>query len=142
MPGPLFFIAAAVLGVAGVSEARKSRKDARKAARFQRRSEELVERKKVIEATRQAQIARADVIAQGTNQGLTGSSVLAGAESSIESTAAGNITFLDQISSLNRSSFNAIQKANKHAGNAEAFTGLANIAATAGSAFASKPAGG
>ncbi len=109
-------IVAAVLGTASVIESRKARKSQEKAAKAQERGRQLAARQQAIEGARDAQIARARATAQGVNQGLEDSSVLEGAVSSIESTASGNFSFLDQLESFNRAAFRHTKDANRHAG--------------------------
>jgi len=118
-----------VLGTASVVEARKSRKDAARARKVQERSNRLQSGRQAVEQVRQAQIARADVIQSGENQGVGGSSAVIGGAGSVQSQAGSNIGFAQQLFNLQQSARRLQDSAALHAGNSQGFATFASLAA-------------
>ena len=101
--------AAAVIGIgsslASVNESRKANKANQKAARAQRRRAEIQNARSRRQTLANARRLQAQTIAQGVNQGISGGSSVQGAAGSVITQAASGIGFSQQLSSLDRTSF-------------------------------------
>ena len=131
--GAVVGIIGAVVGAVG---ARKQRKEARKA---QKRAEKIDGRRADITNARanrkrlvQARRLRAQAIAQGETTGISGSSTVAGAAGSVQTTAAGNISFQNQLSGLDQARFSALGQANDALGKAASFQAVGNLSTQLG----------
>jgi len=120
---------AVVLAAASVFESQKSRKDARKARMVREKSNRLQSGRQAVEQVRQAQIARADIIQAGENQGVGGSSAVIGGAGSVQSQAGSNIGFAQQLFNLQQSARRLQDSAALHAGNSQGFATFASLAA-------------
>ena len=130
---------ATVSTVASVSQGRQARKDQRRANEVAQKSAKLESTRGAVEQVRQAQIARASVLQQGENAGVSDSSVVAGATGSIQFQAGGNIGFANAIFGLQQSRARLLQSAASHQGRASDFGQLASLATTAASFGSSTP---
>lgn len=91
------------------TQASKERKRLRKEKRIiEEKRARLQAAKQVAEQVRKAAIARAQIIQAGENQGVSGSSAVAGGAGSTISQAAGNIGFVNQLQKLNQESTNRL----------------------------------
>lgn len=112
-------ISATIAAVAvSAGSAASQHRQQRKAARSQRQARDLEQRKSDISRAREnakaiaaQQAALASQEAQGSASGIGSSSVLSGAQGSVQSTTAGNIGFADQINRLVQGQNAAIQSA-------------------------------
>lgn len=120
-------VAAVAVGGAAV-ENRKSRKEQRKARKIQSKQENLKVTRAAAEQVRQAQIARAQIIQAGENQGVGTSSAVAGGAGSVQSQAGGNLAFTQQLFSLQQQANRRLLAADKYAGNAATYGAISNIA--------------
>ena len=85
--------------------------------------------------SRRAQVAtarrlRAQTVAQGESQGISGSSVVAGAAGSVQTQAASNISFLQQLEGLDSQRLDAQNAANRSLGRASTFQAIGRFANT------------
>lgn len=119
----------ALTGILGgsVSEQSKSRKEARRAQQIQERSARLQSGRQAIDQIRQAQIARAGIIAAGAEAGALSSSAVIGGAGSIQSQAGANVGFIQQLATLQAQANERMNRAQRHAGNASALTEIASI---------------
>ena len=101
------------LGVASISEGRKARKQQQRASEIQQKSQRLQTARQAVDQIRQAQIARAQVIASGEAAGVGDSSAVLGGAGSIQSQAGGNIAFLQQLSTLQAQANARLQSAQR-----------------------------
>ena len=125
-------IALGVLATGSLVEGRKARKSAEKAAKVDQRRARLQSTRQSLEQVRKAQIARAQVLATGEQQGVAGSSAVLGGAGSIQTQAGGNIGFAEQLFSLQQSASRLRLNASMHAGQSQAFGTLASLAANSG----------
>ena len=98
-----------------------ARQDQKKARKIGNRRARLESGRQAIEQVRQAQIARADVVASSNAQGVEGSSAALQGAGSIQSQAGGNISFAQQIFSLQQSQSRLLSSASNKQALAKAF---------------------
>ena len=84
-------------------EAKKGRKDAKKARAVEAKSDKLKAARSAVDGIKAAQIARASILQQGENQGASGRSAVTGATGAVQSQAGGNIAFANTIFGLQNS---------------------------------------
>ena len=110
-------IAAVVIAAVGLISSADSCKQARthqkRARKIQAGRARLEASRQAMETLREAQVKRAQIIQQGANQGVSGSSVVAGAAGSVQSQASSNISFAQQIFGLQQSSRRLMESANE-----------------------------
>jgi len=119
----------AVLALAtGASQQRKAAKSQRRAQKVQVRRADIENarqrRQQVVTARRQ----RASAIAQAEASGISGGSQIAGAAGSVQTQSASNISFLNQLESLDRTRFSALSDANTFQGRAGLAGSIAGVA--------------
>lgn len=120
-----------VIGAVSAEKSRKAQSQARsaqkKANKAQANRADLENarsrRQQIVQARRQ----RAAAIAQGENQGISGGSQVAGAAGSVQSQAASNVSFLNQLQGLDQNRFNNLEDANKHLGKAATFQAIGGL---------------
>jgi hypothetical protein len=121
-------IAAAVLTVASLASGEEARKDQRRAARIQQRLNENKELREKQQQLRSAIVQRAQIVTAGAAAGVSDSSAVQGGADSIQTQAAANVSFINQISSMNEAIYDANVSANKNQSNAAAFGAAASLA--------------
>ena len=121
--------AIAVVGlIIGAASAVSSRRQAKRAQKSQEKAQKAqaniadlenarARRKQIVEARRR----RAQVIQQGENQGIAGGSQVAGAAGSIQSQAASNVSFLNQLQGFDQNRLSNLSDANTALGKAATF---------------------
>lgn len=104
--------AAAVIGLVGlvlsVKQAEEAEEAQEEVAEIQARTAERQNARQRRQQVAQARIARAATIAQGEAQGISGGSQVSGAAGSVQTQAAANISFSQQLEGLDRARFNAL----------------------------------
>lgn len=128
--GASALLGAPVLG--SLYEGRRSRKMQERAMKIDERRAKLQSMRSSVQQIRQAQMARADILQMGENQGVSGSSGVAGGMASAQSQATGNIAFAQQIFGLQQSYNRMRSAANAHSFNASAFNQLGSLAGSFG----------
>lgn len=130
---------ALVVGVisAGVAidQENKSQDAQKKAAKVSRRQADLQNAKQRRQQIAKSRRLRAQAIAQTEAGGVSGSSVQQGVVGSLKTQESSNISFLNQLQSLDKQRFSYEKKAqsfNKKAGTASAVSGLSFQAAGSG----------
>lgn len=126
---------AAVGTAASIQQSRQARKASKRAARAQQRISERQNQRERLKQLRESQIARAQVTASAAQTGTLGTSAFEGGVASLQSQAAGNISFINQIESLQQQVNKNQQRAANFASNAQdigAVTELGVKAAKAG----------
>ena len=118
----------AVASVLGVSEQRKARKQSARANRAQERSAAIQNARAARRSRAQAVQAQASVEAQGVAQGISGSSVTRGISSSIQTQLSSNISFQNQLASLDQARFSALNKQSKALADASTFSAIGQLA--------------
>jgi hypothetical protein len=106
---------------------RKSRKLQEKAMRAQQRASQLQASRSAVQSIRQSQIARADIIQQGENQGVGGSSAVAGGAGSVASQGGANVAFAQKIFGLQNAASRLMQSANMWRGRASGIAQIGNF---------------
>lgn len=129
------------LGLLGIGEGRKARKEQKRANRLQEQRQRLQATRSAIEQVRQAQIARAEIVASGEAQGAGGSSAVLGGAGAVQSQAGGNIAFAQEMFRLQSLAQQRLQKAQDFGFRSQALGTTANIASQIDfdKMFASKP---
>jgi hypothetical protein len=125
----------AVVGlVVGAVSAEKSRKATSKARKAQERAQKAQSNRADLENARsrrqqivQARRQRAAAVAQGENQGISGGSQVAGVAGSVQSQAASNVSFLNQLQGIDQNRFNNLADANKALGQAATFQSIGGL---------------
>ena len=115
-----------------------ARQDQKKARKIGNRRARLESGRQAIEQVRQAQIARADVVASSNAQGVEGSSAALGGAGSIKSSTGSNISFAQQIFQLQQSQ----SRLNQSAANKQMFAGILGQVGAAAGSFAGPTATG
>ena len=118
--------------VGSLYEGRRARKMQERAMRVDEKRSKLQAMRSSVQQIRQAQIQRAEIMQMGENQGVAGSSGVAGGMASAQSQATGNIAFAQQIFGLQQSYNRMRSAANKHSFNAQAFGQLGQAVASFG----------
>lgn len=122
----------AILAIAAVGSAvqsRKARKEQRKAEKIQAKSAALQNARARRKEIQRGRRARAAIIAQGGAQGLgAGGSQVAGATGSVQSQTASNVSFLNQLESLDQARFGRLSKARDFESNAQTFQAVGQAA--------------
>lgn len=113
-----------------LQQSRQARKQTKKAERLDERRSKLQASRSAVESIRKAQVARAQILQAGENQGVGGSSAVAGGVASIASSTAGNLGFADQLFKLQQSSRRLRQSAADFSGNSQSITQVGNFAAS------------
>lgn len=126
---------AAVGTAASVHQSAQARSEQRKAARVERRIQDVKAARERRRAIREARIARADVEAGAQATGAGTSSGAITGSGTIGTQLASNLSFLDQASELQTQSSIFRQKAANFSGRAQDFGAVSNIALTTGSLF-------
>lgn len=126
-------IAIGALVGSSLYESRKGRKANEKARKVDEKRSRLQTGKQAVEQVRQAQIARASVIARGESQGAGESSAVRGAAGSIQSQAGGNISFAQQVFGLQQSASRLRGAAEGHFARSQAYGKLASFVSVADS---------
>ncbi len=121
----------ATIGAAGVAgslySSRKARKQQKRAQQIQMKSAKLQSARQAVQQVRGAQIARAQILQAGENQGVGGSSGVMGGAGSATSQAGGNIGFANQLFGMQQSAQRLMQSANTWAGHASGIAQISNF---------------
>ena len=125
--------AAAIIGVLSTAEssrqASKGRRQTRDARKIDEKRNKLQLQRQSLEQIKKAQIARAQVLAQGESQGVGTSSGVLGGAGAIQSQAGANIGFAQQIFGLQQSASRLRSSAQSSMGSSQAFGQFAGLAA-------------
>lgn len=117
-----------VVGAVSAVKQRSASKKARKSQEAAQRAQGNIADLENARSRRQQLVAqrrqRAAAIAQGENQGISGGSQVAGVTSSIQTQAATNVSFLNQLQGLDQNRFNNLADANKSLGKAATFQAI------------------
>ena len=132
-------IGVATLGLS-LQQSRQARKQTKKANRLDERRAKLQATRSAVESIRKSQVARAQIVQAGENQGVGGSSAVSGGVASIASSTAGNIGFADQLFKLQQSSSRLRQSAADFSSNSQAIGQLGGMAANFSGGTAKPPA--
>lgn len=119
------------LTLLGLNESRKARRDTRRARAIDERRARLQAGRSAIEQVRQAQIARANISQGAVNSGVSDSSANLGAQGAVQSQAAGNIGFAQQIFNLQQSRNRLLLSAQEHTQNSAAIAQISSSAKSA-----------
>lgn len=120
------------LQAVGITEAREARKDQAKARKIQQRSNRLQAGRSAMEQVRAGQVARAQVIQAGENQGVSGSSAVQGGASSVQAQVGGTLDFASQLFAMQQSANRLQESAFKHQSNAQDAKAITDLALQAG----------
>jgi len=121
------------LVISGVSaeKSRKSQSQARSAQKKATKAQANIADLQNARSRRQQLVAarrqRAAAVAQGESQGISGGSQVAGVVSSIQTQAATNVSFLNQLQGLDQNRFNNLEDANKALGKAATFQAIGQL---------------
>lgn len=96
-----------------IEESRGAEREQDRARELQDKKERLKSRRSTGESLRQAQIARAKVIAAGAEGGAESSSAVAGGINSITSQASSNLAFAQEVAQLQQLAFDRLQSASR-----------------------------
>lgn len=118
---------AAVGTAASIQQSRQSRKASKRAARAQRRISQRENQRERIRQLRESQIARAQITAGAAQTGTLSTSAFEGGVASIGSQAAGNISFINQIESLQQQIHKNQQRAADFSANAQGIQAITNL---------------
>lgn len=134
----------AIIGVgtgASIISSEMSRHEQKKASRAQRRIQQRQSQRERLEQIRQARVQGAQILQAGVNTGTQGASGIQGGLANVQTQSAGNISFLNQIESMQQSIQRRQEKAAQYAGIADTASALGNLALTAYSAQNPKGSG-
>lgn len=101
-----------------------------KAMDIQRRADELKQNRERRQVIREARIKRAMIEQGGANQGATTSSAVTGGAAGITSQASGNLSFLDNMGSMNQATTRSLTQANNYTQEAAEFGAMASLGNT------------
>jgi len=113
--------------VGSLYSARKARKQQKRAMQIQQKSAKLASARQAVQQIRQSQIARAQILQAGENQGVGESSGVLGGAGSATSQAGGNIGFANQLFGLQQSAQRLMQSANTWSGRASGIAQISNF---------------
>lgn len=119
-----------VIGLAGISEGRRARKQSRRAQEEANKASKLRSQREAIQNVRQGIISRAQVVQQAEAGGLGGDSAVQGALGSIQSQVGGNIGFINRIFELQQRANSFNLAAQNSTFRANAFQTIGNITQT------------
>ena len=105
-------VVGAVAAVGGVAAQGKAAREQKRASRVAQRRAELQNAKSRRRSVAEAQAARAQTVAQGANQGVSGGSSVQGAAGSVLTQGASAISSINQNEGFDRAIFNFNNKAN------------------------------
>jgi len=120
-------IIASVAVGGSIYSSNKKRKAQRDAERVRQRSAKLQSSRQAIQSVRGAQIARAEIIQSGENQGVANSSAVLGGAGSVTSQSGSNISFANQIFSLQNQASRLEQSALLWQGRSNGFRQLGQL---------------
>lgn len=120
--------AVAVVGLAfSVSESRKAKKAQKKASKIQSKKAALENARQRRAQVAQARRQRAAAVAQAEASGISGGSQISGVASSIQTQAASNVSFLNQLEGFDQARFGALSDASDAQGRAATFQAISNV---------------
>lgn len=121
----------AVLTIVGVAssrrQAKKARKQQKKADRISQRRADIVNAKANRRRLAEARRLRAQTIAAGEGAGVGGGSGVAGAAGAVQTTSASNVSLQNTLVGLDAARFDALSKANDALGRAQTFQAVAGL---------------
>lgn len=123
-------IATTVLAIGSLYQGERSRSEAKKARRAQDRISARQTQRERVSQLRESQIARATGAVQAEGQGVAGGSASQGVQSSIQTTAASNVQFINSIESLRMEVSRRMQKSQGFAADASNLASLASLSAS------------
>lgn len=118
--------------IGGIDQSRKARKAERESLKKQEKARRLQQQRAVGEAMRASVIARAQIIQAGENQGVAGSSAVAGGASSVQAQSGANVAFAQQLFELQSQAFNRRLAAHEHMSKAADSKALTDLVMKAG----------
>ena len=122
-------MASAAIALGGLvlaeSSQRKARKQQKKASRLQGKQAELQNARSRRQQVAQARRLRAQTVAQGEAAGVSGGSQVAGAVGSLQTQAASNVSFLNQLEGFDQARSSALESAGRNAARAQTFQATA-----------------
>ena len=114
---------------ASILQEREASKEAERAAEFQNAQAEVENRRRRIATIREGRIKRAQIIASGENQGVSGSTGVLGGAGSVQSQTATNVGTFDAQLAASRGGAAAVnrgRRATERAGVSSAIAGVGN----------------
>jgi len=124
-------VAAAVITAVSAIESqrqqRKARKEDEEAREIQGKRDELANARQRRRALVESRRARASAVSEGVSAGVSGSSAVAGAAGSVQTQGATNVSFLNQIESLNVARLGHLNKAASATGKAATATAVGSL---------------
>ena len=123
-------VTAAVVGLTGLSVIRgeQSRKEQKRATRAQQRIQERRNQRQRIQQVRESVIASAQIQQAGATQGIPQASAVKGGVAGVQTQAATNISFINQIESLQQNIQRNLERARTFAGQARTLGQAAEFA--------------
>lgn len=120
----------AIGGLVGGSliQSERARREQRKATRAQQRIQERRNQRQRLQQIRESQINVAQIEQAGATQGVGTSSSLQGGVAAIQTGTAANVSFINQVESLQQRIQNNLERANRFSGQAQAAASLATLA--------------
>ena len=111
---------------------RKARRKQRKAQKIEGKRADLENARSRRQQVAQARRLRAQTVAQGEAAGISGGSQVAGAEASLQTQAASNVSFLNQLAGFDQARFSALESAGRNAAKAATFQAVTGALNTGG----------
>ena len=119
----------AVIGTAAtLQQGRQQRKESRRQSRIAEKRARLENRRQRLAQLRESQIAKAQIVAAGAQAGALGTSAVQGGVASLETQTASNLSFINQIESLQQNIALSQQRASDFRGNIGAISSLTSAA--------------
>lgn len=125
-------LASAGLTVASLISGDKARQEQAKTIKIQKKIQARKDLRSKQQQLRSGAIQRAQLITAGAASGASNSSSVRGGAGSVQSQAAGNVSFINQISTMNESIYDSQEAASEYQGNAAAFGAAASLTAQLG----------
>lgn len=125
--GIIGLLVAGGAAIASRRSQKKARKFQEKGQLAQRNIADLQNARSRRQQLVQARRARAQIIAQGENAGIGGGSQVSGAVGSVQTQAAENVSFLNQLQGFDANRFQNLEKANSALGKASTFQAISGV---------------
>ena len=115
---------------ASIYSGEKSRSASKKAQRQQEAKGRAQSARDAMAQVRQQRIAQSQILQGAATQGTQASSAAQGGYSAVGALTSGNMQFLNQMDRFNSAISQSMQTSQRYAGQANTYTGLANLALT------------
>lgn len=135
-------IALVALTTATIFQGERARRETKKARRGQDAARRVTERREKARAIRESQIARAQLVQSAATQGTTETSGFEGGVSSLQAQLASNLSFVEQVGSIQDEVSRRLDSAASAQGLAQTFGAAASLATRAGPTTSPTRAGG